>query len=208
MIEVQNLTKKFPRHLAVDDISFAVGKGEIVGFLGPNGAGKTTTLRMLTGFLPPTKGIATIGGFDVFKQSMEARQCIGYMPENVPLYYDMRVREYLKFRGKLKGLRSSQLRDRMDVVMEQCGLTHMRKKIIGNLSKGYKQRVGLADALIHEPDLLILDEPTNGLDPNQIRSIRQLIKQLGKEHTILLSTHILSDDQPRQKHAVSWANPT
>jgi len=193
MIEVQNLTKKFPRHLAVDDISFSVGKGEIVGFLGPNGAGKTTTLRMLTGFLPPTQGLASIAGYDVFKESLEARKRIGYMPENVPLYFDMRVREYLKFRGKLKGLKGSRLRDRMAQVMEECGLTHMRKKIIGNLSKGYKQRVGLADALIHEPDLLILDEPTNGLDPNQIRSIRQLIKKLGKEHTIRLSTHILSE---------------
>ena len=193
MIEVHELTKRFGRHTAVDGISFSVDKGEIVGFLGPNGAGKTTTLRMLTGFLPPTAGRASIAGFDVAKESLKARTQIGYMPENVPLYEEMRTREYLKFRGKLKGLSGSQLRNRMGEVIERCGLESVKRKMIRTLSKGYRQRVGLADALIADPALLILDEPTNGLDPNQIRQIRNLIKSLGEERTILVSTHILSE---------------
>jgi ABC-2 type transport system ATP-binding protein len=193
MIEISNLSKSYGRHKAVDQISFEVTRGEIVGFLGPNGAGKSTTLKMLTGFLPPTSGAARIAGKDIFRESLEVRKRIGYMPENVPLYTDMRVKEYLRFRGSLKGLSRSRLRKRLSEVMETCGLTHVRRKMIKTLSKGYRQRVGLADALIHEPDLLILDEPTNGLDPNQIRAIRSLIKNLGEKHTILISTHILSE---------------
>lgn len=193
MIEVENLTKRFARHTAVDGISFHVEQGEIVGFLGPNGAGKTTTLRMLTGYLPPTAGFARIAGFDIFRQSLDARKKIGYMPENVPLYDDLRVREYLKFRADLKGLSYGDARKRVNEVIDTCGLANVRRKMIKTLSKGYRQRVGLADALVHNPDLLILDEPTNGLDPNQIRQIRELIKHLGESRTILVSTHILSE---------------
>ncbi|MEJ6641643.1 MAG: ATP-binding cassette domain-containing protein [Akkermansiaceae bacterium] len=193
MIEIADLSKSYGRHLAVDKISFEVAQGEIVGFLGPNGAGKTTTLRMLTGFLPPTSGAARIAGHDIFRESLEVRKRIGYMPENVPLYTEMRVNEYLRFRGALRGLSGSRLRTRLGEVLDICGLTDVRRKMIKTLSKGYRQRVGLADALIHEPDLLILDEPTNGLDPNQIRAIRRLIQNLGEKHTILLSTHILSE---------------
>lgn len=170
-----------------------MGKGEVVGFLGPNGAGKTTTMRMLAGYLPPTSGSAVVAGFDVFRQSLEARSRIGYMPENVPLYDEMRVREYLKFRAQLKGLAGSALRQAVGRVIETCGLEPVKRKMIRTLSKGYRQRVGLADALVHDPELLILDEPTNGLDPNQIRQIRELIRQLGEKRTILLSTHILSE---------------
>ncbi len=193
MIEVHELRKNYGRHTAVRDISFNVERGEIVGFLGPNGAGKTTTLRMLTGFLPPSSGSARIAGFDVFRDSLDARRRIGYMPENVPLYDDMRVREYLRFRAQLKGLDGATTRSRLGEVLESCGLTGVRRKMIKTLSKGYRQRVGLADALIHEPELLILDEPTNGLDPNQIRQIRELIRQLARNHTVLLSTHILHE---------------
>ena len=193
MIEVHQLTKRFARHEAVRGISFSVNKGEIVGFLGPNGAGKTTTLRMLTGYLPPTSGSASIAGFDIFRQSIEARRKIGYMPENVPLYEDMRVKEYLKFRAQLKGLAGSESRRRVGDVIDTCGLAGVRRKMIKTLSKGYRQRVGLADALVHDPELLILDEPTNGLDPNQIRQIRELIKRLADTHTVLVSTHILSE---------------
>jgi len=193
MIEVSNLSKRFGRHLAVRDVSFSVARGEIVGFLGPNGAGKTTTLRMLTGFLPPSGGSARIADFDIFRQSIEARRRIGYMPENVPLYDDMRVREYLNFRARIKGLSNSDARRRVSHVIDSCGLESVRRKMIKTLSKGYRQRVGLADALVHEPDLLILDEPTNGLDPVQIRQIRELIKHLALNHTVLISTHILSE---------------
>ena len=193
MIEVVNLTKRFARHEAVRGISFSVAQGEIVGFLGPNGAGKTTTLRMLTGYLPPTSGSATIAGFDIFRDSLEARRKIGYMPENVPLYDDMRVREYLYFRATLKGLNGRDARRRVAEVIETCGLENVRRKIIRTLSKGYRQRVGLADALVHDPELLILDEPTNGLDPNQIRQIRELIRRLGERRTIMVSTHILHE---------------
>lgn len=193
MINAQHLTKSFGNHLAVDDLSFSVNEGDVVGFLGPNGAGKTTTIRMLTGYLPPTRGTATIAGYDILKDSQKARAQIGYMPESVPLYDDMRVTEYLKFRGRIKGLKGTLLRERMQDVLEQCGLTDVRRKLIKTLSKGYRQRVGLADALIHEPKLLILDEPTNGLDPNQIRAIRGLIKDLAKDRTVMISTHILSE---------------
>src|SRR5580765_4215812 len=193
MIEVENLTKRYSGHTAVSDLSFTVARGEIVGLLGENGAGKSTTMRILSGFMPATSGTVRIGGFDVFHQSAEARRRIGYMPENNPLHTEMRVREYLKFRARLKGLDREQSRKRADIVMEQCGLTDVSRRIIAHLSKGYRQRVGLADALVHEPELLILDEPTIGLDPNQIRSVRQLIKSLSPAHTVLISTHILPE---------------
>src|SRR5438876_5793534 len=193
MIEVENLTKRYSGHTAVSDISFTVARGEIVGLLGENGAGKSTTMRILSGFMPATSGTVRIGGFDVFHQSAEARRRIGYMPENNPLHTEMRVREYLKFRARLKGLDREQSRQRADIVMEQCGLTDVSRRVIAHLSKGYRQRVGLADALVHEPELIILDEPTIGLDPNQIRSVRQLIKSLGNTHTVLISTHILPE---------------
>ncbi len=193
MIEVANLTKRYAGNTAVSDISFTVGRGEIVGLLGPNGAGKSTTMRILACYLPATSGTVRVAGLDVFAQSMEVRRRIGYMPENNPLHPDMRVLEYLKFRARLKGLSRKSARDRADVVMQQCGLTEVSRRIIGQLSKGYRQRVGLADALVHEPELIILDEPTLGLDPNQIRSVRQLIKGLGGSHTVLVSTHILPE---------------
>jgi ABC-2 type transport system ATP-binding protein len=193
MIKVENLTKRYAGHTAIQDLCFEVGKGEIMGFLGPNGAGKSTTMRILSSFMPPTSGRATIAGFDIFEQSLQARSHLGYMPENVPLYNDMRVTEYLDYRAALKGVPHRRVAERVGDVKELCGLKEVEKKIIGNLSKGYRQRVGLADALVHEPDLLILDEPTSGLDPNQIRQVRDLIKNLGKQHTILLSTHILPE---------------
>lgn len=193
MIQVNQLSKHYGRHQAVKDISFSVNRGEIVGFLGPNGAGKTTTLRMLTGFLPPSSGSAKIADFDIFRQSLEARRRIGYMPENVPLYDDMRVREYLGFRAKIKGLGNRDARARVSHVIDTCGLGEVKRKMIKTLSKGFRQRVGLADALVHQPELLILDEPTNGLDPIQIRQIRELIRHLALNHTVLISTHILSE---------------
>ena len=193
MIEVSNLTKRYAGRTAVNDISFSVARGEIVGLLGPNGAGKITTMRILSGFMPATHGTVHVAGFDVFHQSDEVRRRIGYMPENNPLYQEMRVREYLKFRARLKGLGWRRSRERVSTVMEQCGLTDVGRRIIGQLSKGYKQRVGLADALVHEPDLIILDEPTIGLDPHQIRSVRALIKSLATRHTVLISTHILPE---------------
>src|SRR5664279_5043863 len=193
MIEVANLTKRYAGNTAVSDISFTVKRGEIVGLLGPNGAGKSTTMRILSCYLPATSGTVRVAGLDVFEQSNEVRRRIGYMPENNPLHHDMRVREYLKFRARLKGLDRKKSRQRADVVMEQCGLTDVSRRIIGQLSKGYRQRVGLADALVHEPELIILDEPTIGLDPNQIRSVRQLIKSLAEKHTVLISTHILPE---------------
>ena len=195
MIEVRNLSKRFVGRTAVDDITFSVGKGEVVGFLGPNGAGKTTTMRMLTGYLPASSGAASIAGHDIFSDSLKARREIGYMPESVPLYDDMRAEEYLKFRAGLKGLRGREVKENTGRVMELTGLRDVARKMISSLSKGYRQRLGLADALIHRPRLLILDEPTNGLDPNQIRQVRTLISQISTEHTILLSTHILSEVQ-------------
>lgn len=193
MIEVENLTKLYGRRAAVRDVTFTVGEGEIVGLLGPNGAGKTTIMRILACFMPATSGVARVAGLDVFKESDQVRRCIGYMPENNPLYHDMRVREYLKFRARLKGLSIQESRARVDEVTERCGLTEVSSQVIGNLSKGYRQRVGLADALVHQPRLIILDEPTIGLDPHQIRAVRQLILELGKDHTILLSSHILPE---------------
>lgn len=193
MIEARKLTKRYSGRTAVDSISFEVGKGEIVGFLGPNGAGKSTTLRMLTCFLSASEGTATVAGFDIYEDSLEVRRRVGYMPENVPLYPDMRVHEYLRFRARIKGLGHRESRFAVGEAMETCSLTGVERKMIATLSKGYKQRVGLADALVNKPDLLILDEPTNGLDPNQIRQSRELIKKLGERHTILISTHILSE---------------
>ena len=193
MIEVSNLTKRYAGRTAVDDISFTVARGEIVGLLGPNGAGKSTTMRVLSGFMPATSGTVRVAGLDVFHDSDEARRRIGYMPENNPLYPEMRVHEYLKFRARLKGLGWKNSRRRVDTVMEQCGLTDVGRRVIGQLSKGYKQRVGLADALVHDPDLIILDEPTIGLDPQQIRSVRALIKSLSGRHTVLISSHILPE---------------
>lgn len=193
MIKVSNLSKKYVGKPAVNNISFNVESGEIVGFLGPNGAGKTTTIRMLTGYIPPTSGTALIGGYDIFLNSLISRQKIGYMPENVPLYDDMRVREYLLFRAELKGLRGQDVRKHMNEALELCSIKGIKSQMISSLSKGFRQRVGLADALINKPPLLILDEPTNGLDPSQIRSFRELIKELAENHTILISTHILSE---------------
>ena len=193
MIKVEGLTKRYGGFTAIDNISFEVGKGEIVGFLGPNGAGKSTTMRILSSFMPATSGRASIAGYDVFEESLEARTHLGYLPENVPLYTDMRVAEYLSYRAAIKGVKGRRVKQRVGEVAELCSLKEVQNKIIGTLSKGYRQRVGLADALVHDPDLLILDEPTIGLDPNQIRQVRELIKDLGKHHTILISTHILPE---------------
>jgi ABC-2 type transport system ATP-binding protein len=195
MIKVENLTKRyagapFP---AIDDLNFEIEKGEIVGFLGPNGAGKSTTMRILTGYLPASSGKASIAGFDVFEQSLQARRHLGYLPENTPLYHDMRVNEYLGYRAALKGVPGSKVRERVGDVIELCDLRMKQRAIIGTLSKGQRQRVGLADALVHDPDLLILDEPTIGLDPNQVRHARELIKNLAHKRTVLISTHILPE---------------
>ena len=195
MIKVDRLTKRYGPNLAVKDITFEVEKGEIVGFLGPNGAGKTTTMRILTGFLPPTSGTASVSGFDVQESPQEVKKRIGYLPETPPLYLDMSVEGYLDFVGRLKGIAGSDIAARVDAVLDRCALGDVRKKLTGHLSKGYRQRVGLAQALIHDPDVLILDEPTAGLDPKQISEVRQLIHQLSGEHTIILSTHILPEVQ-------------
>ncbi len=193
MIEVENLTKNYGLVQALRGISFRINQGEVVGFLGPNGAGKTTAMRILTCFMPASSGKATVAGYDVFKESLEVRKHIGYLPESVPLYPEMTVTGYLKFVSKIKGLQRSKRAERLDMAIESCGLTERRVQIIGQLSKGYRQRVGLAQALIHDPDVIILDEPTAGLDPRQIIEIRELIKELGVEHTIILSTHILPE---------------
>src|SRR5438445_198833 len=192
MIRVQEITKKYARNLAVDHISFEVQKGEIVGFLGPNGAGKTTTMRMLTCFLPPTSGTATVAGFDVLEQPLEVKKRIGYLPEMPPLYPEMGTAEYLSFVGKLKGLSGAELSKRIDYVCERCAIAEVKKKLLGRLSKGYRQRVGLAQAIIHNHDVLILDEPTAGLDPKQINETRDLIRSLAGEDrksTRLNSSH-------------------
>lgn len=193
MIEAQSLVKWYGPTLAVDDLSFSIDKGRIVGFLGPNGAGKSTTLRMLTGYLPTTSGKASIAGLDVMKQSTEARRHIGYLPESTPLYGEMRVTEYLDYRGRLLAMPRAKRRERIGVVCERCGLTHLKRRLIGQLSKGNRQRVGLAQALLHNPGVLILDEPTAGLDPTQISHVRDLIRELKGDHTILLSSHILPE---------------
>lgn len=193
MITVKNLSKRYARTIAVDGISFDVGKGQIVGFLGPNGAGKTTTMRILTCFLPPSDGTATVAGFDVLEQPLEVKKRIGYLPELPPIYQEMETDEYLRFVGQLKGLSGAGLQKRIDYVSERCSISDVRKKLLGKLSKGYRQRVGLAQAIIHNPDVLILDEPTAGLDPKQINETRDLIKSLAGDHTIILSTHILPE---------------
>ncbi|MCC7203674.1 MAG: ATP-binding cassette domain-containing protein [Phycisphaeraceae bacterium] len=193
MIHVQDLVKRYGPNLAVDRVSFEVPQGQIVGFLGPNGAGKTTTMRILTGYLPPTSGGIQIAGFDVLRQSLLARQKIGYLPEHTPLYPEMRVDEYLDFRGRLHGMGRRHRRGRINVVVDRCGLMPVRRRQIGRLSRGNRQRVGIAQALLHEPPVLILDEPTAGLDPHQVTAIRQLFSELRGEHTILLSTHILPE---------------
>lgn len=193
MIHVSNLTKQYAGRVAVKGISFEVERGEMVGFLGPNGAGKSTTMRILSGYMPPTSGVATVGGKDVFRDSLAVRKQVGYMPEMAPLYTDMKVKEYLHFRAALKGLRGRELRLKTGEAMELCGVTDVRRRLIGNLSKGFRQRVALADAILGKPPLLILDEPTNGLDPTQIRGVREMLRSLLSECTILLSTHILNE---------------
>lgn len=193
MIRVQDLSKRYVDRLAVDGVTFSCEKGEILGFLGPNGAGKTTTMRVLTGFLPATSGRVEVAGFDVAEQSLEVRRRIGYLPESVPLYPEMRVREYLDFRARLKRVPRGDRAGAMADAVEKCGLGDVRNRVIGQLSRGFRQRVGLADAVLGRPPILILDEPTVGLDPNQIRDVRQLIRDLGREHTIVLSTHILPE---------------
>lgn len=193
MIEVDNLTKNYGTTLALRGVSFRIDKGEVVGFLGPNGAGKTTVMRILTCFMPASGGKATVAGYDVFKDSLEVRKQIGYLPESVPLYPEMTVSGYLKFVSKIKGTPRSKRAARLDIAIEAFGLSEHRNQIVGQLSKGFRQRVGLAQAIIHDPKVLILDEPTSGLDPRQIVEIRGLIKNLGKERTIILSTHILPE---------------
>src|SRR5580692_8050800 len=193
MITVTDLTKRYARNTAVDRISFSVAKGQIVGFLGPNGAGKTTTMRMLTCFFPPSAGTASVAGFDVLEQPLEVRRHIGYLPEAPPLYLEMETIDYLRFVGRLKGLAGAELEKRVAYVLDRCAIGDVKNKLLGKLSKGYRQRVGLAQAIIHNPDVLILDEPTSGLDPKQINETRDLIKSLGGDHTIILSTHILPE---------------
>jgi ABC-2 type transport system ATP-binding protein len=202
MITVNGLTKRYARNVAVDNISFEVEKGQIVGFLGPNGAGKTTTMRVLTCFLPPTSGTASVAGFDVLDHPLEVKRRIGYLPEAPPVYPEMEVAEYLSFVGSLKGLKGADLAKRVDEVAGRCAVADVKKKLIGKLSKGYRQRVGLAQAIIHNPDVLILDEPTAGLDPNQIIETRKLIRDLAGEHTIILSTHILPEVEQTCDHAI------
>lgn len=193
MINVTALSKQYHTAHAVDRLTFGVERGEIVGFLGPNGAGKTTTMRMLTTFLPPTSGRAVLAGFDVLDAPLAVRRHVGYLPEGVPLYPEMRVREYLNFRAQIKDVPGRQRRAAVDRVSERCGLNDVEKRVLGHLSKGYRQRVGIAEAMVHDPAILILDEPTSGLDPIQVREVRTLIRELGDHHTILLSTHIMSE---------------
>jgi len=194
MIDVTHLTKKYAGGVtAVRDVSFHVDRGEVVGFLGPNGAGKSTTMRILSGYISPTGGEVRVNGLDVTRKGVEVRKHLGYLPESCPLYLDMRVGEYLRYRANLKGVPRRHRKTRVERVMTQCGLTEVRGRRVGNLSKGFRQRVGIADALVHNPDLLILDEPTIGLDPNQILQIRNLIRELAEDHTILISSHILSE---------------
>ena len=193
MIEVESLTKRYGSHLAIDDITFSADKGEVVGFLGPNGAGKTTTMRILTGYFPATSGTARVAGYDCFEESMEVRRRIGYLPENVPLYKDMKVEEYLSFVAAIKGVEARDVKKKVASAMADCGIDGVSRRVIGELSKGYRQRVGLAQALVNDPEVLILDEPTIGLDPNQIRGIRNLIKDLAGRRTVILSTHILPE---------------
>jgi ABC-2 type transport system ATP-binding protein len=202
MIKVEGLSKRYARTTAVDNVSFEVKKGEIVGFLGPNGAGKTTTMRVLTCFLPPSSGTVNVAGFDVVEQPMEVKKRIGYLPETPPLYPEMEVGEYLTFVAKLKGLPSGDIKRRVAEVSERCAVADVSQKLISKLSKGYRQRVGLAQAIIHNPDVLILDEPTSGLDPKQILDTRSLIKSLAGDHTIILSTHILPEVEQVCEHVI------
>ena len=193
MIDVQHLTKRYGQHVALDGVSFSVNAGEVVGFLGPNGAGKSTTMRILTTFMAATSGTVRVGGDCVFEQPYRVRERIGYMPENNPLPLDLRVADYLGFRAELKRLAKRETTGRVSEVMEQCGIEDVAKRFIGQLSRGYRQRVGMADALLAKPELIVLDEPTSGLDPNQVRSVRQLIRELAGEHTVLISSHILPE---------------
>jgi len=193
MIEVKNLVRSYGMQLAVRDISFSVQEGEILGFLGPNAAGKSTTMKILAGFLPADSGTATVAGYDVATQSLEVRKNLGYLPENAPLYPDMSVTDYLKFHARIKGIPSREINQKVQATLEKCFITDVKNKLIGKLSKGYRQRVGLAQALIHDPKVLILDEPTVGLDPVAIKETRDLIKSLGGKHTVILSTHILPE---------------
>jgi ABC-2 type transport system ATP-binding protein len=210
VIQVQNLTRYYGRTPAIQDVSFEAEKGEILGFLGPNAAGKTTTMRILTCYMPATSGVAKVAGYDVFNQSMEVRKRIGYLPEQPPVYMDMTVKSYLSFVAKIKGVDSRDRASRINEVMEKTAITNVQDSVIRKLSKGYKQRVGLAQAMVHNPDVLILDEPTVGLDPNQIKEVRGLIKSLAGNHTIILSTHILPEVEMTCDraviidHAASW----
>ncbi len=196
MIEADGLCKQFGSFLAVRDVTFSIAKGEVVAFLGPNGAGKTTTMRLLTGFVAPTHGLARIAGIDVQEDRIEAAEHLGYLPENGPLYPDMTPLGLLRFFGEARGMSHSRLASRIDAVVEQCSLSSVAHKPIGKLSKGYRQRVSMAQALLHDPEVLIMDEPTSGLDPNQIRGVRQLIRDLGQSKTVLVSTHILQEVEP------------
>lgn len=193
MIEVEHLTKYYGDFIAVEDVTFNVQRGEIMGFLGPNAAGKTTTMRIITGFLPPSEGTVRVAGYDILKSSMEARRLVGYLPETVPLYTDMSVREYLDFMGSLRKMDQAKRRQRADFVIERLKLQDYANTLIGRLSKGFRQRVGIAQAILHEPEVLVLDEPTIGIDPVQVVETRELIKGLGKDHTVVLSTHILPE---------------
>lgn len=193
MIDVQHVTKQYGQVTALDDVSFSIAKGEIVAFLGPNGAGKTTTMRILTGFMPPTSGTIQVAGFDCLEEPWEVKKHIGYLPEAPPLYLELTVTEYLTFVGRIKRLEPAKLQERMALIIQQTGLPEVQGRVIGHLSRGYRQRVGLAQALLHNPPVLILDEPTTGLDPNQIIEIRDLIKSLAGSHTIILSTHLLAE---------------
>lgn len=193
MIEVKNVTKKYPNITAVDNVSFEVKDGEVVGFLGPNGAGKSTTMNMITGFIEPTEGQIIVNGYDMGKKPKKAKKQIGYMPEGVPLYTELTVKEFVNYMAELRGVKSKQKKETIAKTIEETGLVEVKNKLIRNLSRGYKQRVALAGALVGEPDVIILDEPTVGLDPKQITEIRNLIKELGKKHTVILSTHILSE---------------
>ena len=193
MIQVQNLTKRYGNLVAIDNVSFSVGQGEILGFLGPNGAGKTTTMRIISGYMPPTDGTVRVGDFDVLEDPIKAKRQIGYLPENPPLYNDITVQGYLDFVADIKHVSGKNKKAKIDLAMERCGITDVRKRLIGNLSKGYRQRIGIAQAIVHDPAVLILDEPTMGLDPKQIIEIRYLIKSLAGDRTVILSTHLLPE---------------